>query len=58
MPRGELALFLRDRREGLRPGDVGLPAGSLRPTPGRRREEVADLARMSGQSCRSESPRG
>jgi transcriptional regulator with XRE-family HTH domain len=47
MARGELARFLRDRREGLRPGDVGLPAGPRRRTPGLRREEVADLARMS-----------
>jgi transcriptional regulator with XRE-family HTH domain len=47
MAKGELARFLRNRREGLRPGDVGLPAGSRRRTPGLRREEVADLARMS-----------
>jgi transcriptional regulator with XRE-family HTH domain len=47
MARGELACFLRDRREGLRPGDLGLPAGPRRRTPGLRREEVADLARMS-----------
>lgn len=47
MARSELARFLRDRREGLRPGDVGLPAGLRRRTPGLRREEVADLARMS-----------
>jgi transcriptional regulator with XRE-family HTH domain len=47
MARGELARFLRDRREGLRPGHVGLPAGPRRRTPGLRREEVADLACMS-----------
>jgi transcriptional regulator with XRE-family HTH domain len=47
MARGELARFLRDRREGLRPGDVGLLAGPRRRTPGLRREEVADLACMS-----------
>jgi transcriptional regulator with XRE-family HTH domain len=47
MARDELASFLRDRREGLRPGDVGLPAGPRRRTPGLRREEVADLACMS-----------
>ncbi|GLY83494.1 helix-turn-helix transcriptional regulator [Actinoallomurus iriomotensis] len=47
MARAELARFLRDRREGLRPEDLGLPAGGGRRTPGLRREEVADLARMS-----------
>jgi transcriptional regulator with XRE-family HTH domain len=47
MARGELACFLRERREGLRPGDVGLPAGPRRRTPGLRREEVAGLACMS-----------
>jgi transcriptional regulator with XRE-family HTH domain len=45
--RKELASFLRDRREALRPTDVGLPAGSRRRTPGLRREEVARLANMS-----------
>ncbi|GAA4505932.1 helix-turn-helix transcriptional regulator [Actinoallomurus oryzae] len=47
MARAELARFLRDRREGLRPEEVGLHAGPRRRTPGLRREEVADLARMS-----------
>jgi transcriptional regulator with XRE-family HTH domain len=47
MARRELARFLRDRRAGLRPVDVGLPAGPRRRTPGLRREEVADRARMS-----------
>jgi transcriptional regulator with XRE-family HTH domain len=47
MASGELARFLRDRREGLRPGDMGLPAGPGRRTAGLRREEVADLACMS-----------
>lgn len=47
MTRQELASFLRDRREALRPADVGLPAGSRRRTPGLRREEVAGLAHMS-----------
>jgi transcriptional regulator with XRE-family HTH domain len=47
MARGELARFLRDRRERLRPADVGLPTGPRRRTPGLRREEVADRARMS-----------
>ncbi|MDN3358666.1 helix-turn-helix transcriptional regulator [Actinomadura sp. DC4] len=47
MARQELARFLRDRREDLRPADVGLPAGPRRRTPGLRREEVAGLANMS-----------
>ncbi|MFI7615339.1 helix-turn-helix transcriptional regulator [Nonomuraea terrae] len=47
MAKNELARFLRDRRERLRPGDVGLPAGDRRRTPGLRREEVADVAGMS-----------
>jgi transcriptional regulator with XRE-family HTH domain len=45
--RGELADFLRRRRERLTPADVGLPAGVRRRTPGLRREEVAQLAGMS-----------
>ncbi|MBT0767684.1 helix-turn-helix domain-containing protein [Kineosporia sp. J2-2] len=47
MPRTELARFLRDRREALRPTDAGLPGGPRRRTPGLRREEVAELAGMS-----------
>lgn len=47
MGRAELARFLRDRREGLRPVDVGLPPGPRRRTPGLRREEVAYLAAVS-----------
>jgi transcriptional regulator with XRE-family HTH domain len=39
-----LAGFLRARREGLRPDDVGLPGGGRRRTPGLRREELAALA--------------
>jgi transcriptional regulator with XRE-family HTH domain len=42
--RAELADFLRNRRESLRPEDVGLPGGGRRRTPGLRREEVAQLA--------------
>ncbi len=42
--RGELADFLRNRRAGLQPEDVGLPNGGRRRTPGLRREEVAQLA--------------
>jgi transcriptional regulator with XRE-family HTH domain len=45
--RAALAGFLRHRREALRPGDVGLPAGARRRTPGLRREDVAALALMS-----------
>ncbi len=48
--RTELAAFLRARRAGLRPADVGLPDGSAsgrRRTPGLRREEVAQLAGVS-----------
>jgi transcriptional regulator with XRE-family HTH domain len=41
--REELADFLRRRRETLTPGDVGLPNGGRRRTPGLRREEVALL---------------
>jgi len=47
MDRAELAAFLRNRREGLRPGDVGLPTGARRRASGLRREEVAALAAMS-----------
>ncbi|HWN35991.1 MAG TPA: helix-turn-helix transcriptional regulator [Pseudonocardia sp.] len=47
MPRQELARFLRDRRENLRPTDVGLSSGPRRRTPGLRREEVSGLANMS-----------
>ncbi|AGZ40919.1 helix-turn-helix transcriptional regulator [Actinoplanes friuliensis] len=39
--------FLRHRREGLQPEDVGLPGGGRRRTPGLRREEVAGLAALS-----------
>ena len=42
-----MAGFLRQRREALQPGDVGLPAGARRRTRGLRREEVAALAAMS-----------
>jgi transcriptional regulator with XRE-family HTH domain len=45
--RTELAAFLRARRAGLRPADVGLPDGSAtgrRRTPGLRRDEVAQLS--------------
>jgi transcriptional regulator with XRE-family HTH domain len=45
--RAELAAFLRGRRARLRPGEVGLPGGGRRRTPGLRRQEVAELAGMS-----------
>jgi transcriptional regulator with XRE-family HTH domain len=45
--RDELARFLRARRDGLRPTDVGLPDGGRRRTPGLRRQEVAQLAGIS-----------
>ncbi|MER6574370.1 helix-turn-helix transcriptional regulator [Nonomuraea sp. NPDC001023] len=47
MDRAELADFLRRSRERLLPGEVGLPSGPRRRTPGLRREEVALLAGMS-----------
>ena len=44
----ELGRFLRARREGVRPADVGLPAATgSRRTPGLRREEPATLAGVS-----------
>lgn len=59
MARQELASFLRDRREALRPADVGLPRGPRRRTPGLRREEVAGLANMSVEYyARLEQARG
>jgi transcriptional regulator with XRE-family HTH domain len=59
MARTELARFLRDRREGLRPAGAGLPAGPRRRTPGLRREEVAELAGMSVEYyARLEQARG
>ncbi|TCC57074.1 XRE family transcriptional regulator [Kribbella pittospori] len=42
-----LGEFLKVRREGLRPDEVGLPAGSRRRVPGLRREEVALLGGIS-----------
>jgi transcriptional regulator with XRE-family HTH domain len=42
--RAELGSFLKARRAGLRPEDVGLAPGPRRRTPGLRREEVALLA--------------
>src|SRR5205823_12834148 len=42
--RGELAAFLRSRRERIHPEQVGLRPSRRRRTPGLRREEVAQLA--------------
>jgi len=42
--RQELAVFLRNRRERIRPEQVGLRSMRRRRTPGLRREEVAQLA--------------
>jgi transcriptional regulator with XRE-family HTH domain len=47
MDRSELADFLKTRRAAIRPGDVGLPEGPRRRTPGLRRQEVAQLAGIS-----------
>jgi transcriptional regulator with XRE-family HTH domain len=48
MPRrDDLAAFLRARRAALTPGEVGLPEGRARRTPGLRREEIAMLAGVS-----------
>jgi transcriptional regulator with XRE-family HTH domain len=47
MDRTAMAEFLRKQREALQPGDVGLPRGRRRRTPGLRREEVAALCGMS-----------
>jgi transcriptional regulator with XRE-family HTH domain len=46
-PQRELGAFLRARRDGLDPGDLGLPPRSSRRVPGLRREEVAVLADVS-----------
>ncbi|UCM90042.1 helix-turn-helix transcriptional regulator [Streptomyces marincola] len=43
----DLAVFLRSRRDRLLPGDVGLPGGGRRRSPGLRRAEVAQLAGIS-----------
>jgi transcriptional regulator with XRE-family HTH domain len=45
--RRALGRFLRERREKIAPGDVGLPPAGRRRTPGLRREEVASLAGIS-----------
>lgn len=45
--RRRLGDFIRAQRSRLKPGDVGLAAGSRRRTPGLRREEVAQLCGVS-----------
>ncbi|MEV4349331.1 helix-turn-helix transcriptional regulator [Actinoplanes sp. NPDC049596] len=45
--RGEMADFLRRRRDALSPGDVGIAVRDRRRTPGLRRDEVAARAHMS-----------
>ncbi|MET7475784.1 helix-turn-helix domain-containing protein [Streptomyces sp. NPDC005648] len=47
MSDNELGSFLRTRREGVTPAEVGLPTGSRRRTPGLRRAELATLAGIS-----------
>ncbi|MGP4009723.1 helix-turn-helix transcriptional regulator [Streptomyces sp. 4N124] len=43
----ELGVFLKSRRDRIRPADVGLPTGPRRRVLGLRREEVAQLAGVS-----------
>ena len=45
--RRELADFLRTRRAGIAPLQVGLPQSARKRTPGLRREDVAELAGLS-----------
>lgn len=47
MDRSALADFLKSRRHGLSPEDVGLVPGERRRVPGLRRDEVAGLSGMS-----------
>ncbi|NUS11919.1 MAG: helix-turn-helix domain-containing protein [Streptomyces sp.] len=59
MDRDQFADFLRRSRHRLRPGEVDLPVGRHRRTPGLRREEVAQLAGMSADYVmRLEQARG
>ncbi|MGV0585270.1 helix-turn-helix transcriptional regulator [Mycobacteroides chelonae] len=58
MDQPQLAEFLRSRRMGLTPEDVGLPGGPRRRTSGLRREEVASSAMISTDYyCRMEQQR-
>jgi transcriptional regulator with XRE-family HTH domain len=62
MDRQALADFIRSRRDGMRPEDVGLTSGPRRRVVGLRRDEVAGLAGMSTdyyvrlEQCRSPQP--
>lgn len=47
MSGNELAAYLRALREAVKPGDVGLPEGPRRRTPGLRRAELATLSGIS-----------
>ncbi|MGI5216654.1 helix-turn-helix domain-containing protein [Nocardia sp. CA-290969] len=47
MSENEMGLFLRSRRDAVRPAQVGLPTGPRRRTPGLRRSELATLAGVS-----------
>jgi transcriptional regulator with XRE-family HTH domain len=46
-PQRELGAFVRARRDGVQPKQLGLPAQPSRRVPGLRREEVASLADVS-----------
>lgn len=43
----QLGAYLKARRAGVTPAEVGLPAGGVRRVPGLRREEVASLTGLS-----------
>ncbi|MDA0565976.1 helix-turn-helix domain-containing protein [Streptomonospora sp. S1-112] len=47
MDDSDLGTFLRARREAVTPGEVGLPTGPRRRTPGLRRAELATVAGVS-----------
>lgn len=47
MSDNELGMYLRARREAVKPAEVGLPDGVRRRTPGLRRAELATLAGVS-----------
>ncbi len=49
MDASPLGLYLRARREQVRPQDVGIVASGVRRVPGLRREEVATLAGISAE---------
>jgi transcriptional regulator with XRE-family HTH domain len=47
MQQNKLGEFIRAQRERIKPADVGLPHGGRRRTPGLRREELAQLCKVS-----------